>query len=604
MLMTDLKLSQNTWNLTPLFASNGDAAFTAQRKALLDQSYVFIDKWQSRTDYLQDPKILLQALSEYEHWVRNYGTSGKEGYYFTLRTARDQSDPDLKAKLNKVQEISIKIGNDIKFFIHRLAKVPVAVQKIFLADNSLAPYHHFLTRIFNDAQYLLSEPEEKILNLMMPTAMANWVRMRSEFLSKEVRTVLDEDEKPTQKTFAEIWNLINSKKKIVRDTAAQELNAVLAKHADVAEHEMNSILATKKAEDELRGFDRPDFERHLDDDIDSDVVDVLLEAVSQRFTISKKFYELKSKLLNLPKLAYHERGVEYGTITKKYPFSDALNLVQRTFHKLDPEFADVVERFALNGQLDVFPRKNKYPGAFCICDKISTPGYILLNYEDKLEEVLTVAHEFGHAINDELMKKKQNALNFGSPLSTAEVASTFMEDFVLQEILQESDDELKLTLLMMKMNEMIGTIQRQTAGYMFEQELHKTFRAKGYLAKEAIGEIFTKHMTAYMGDFVEQSPGSQNWWIHWSHFREFFYVYSYASGLLISMALQNAVKHDPTFITKVKDFLATGSAESPLAIFAKLGIDIKSRDFWNKGLDQEESLLEEIEQLAKKLRKF
>src|SRR3989344_7192529 len=134
MLMTDLKLSQNTWNLTPLFASNGDAAFTAQRKALLDQSYVFIDKWQSRTDYLQDPKILLQALSEYEHWVRNYGTSGKEGYYFTLRTAQDQSDPDLKAKLNKVQEISIKIGNDIKFFIHRLAKVPVAVQKIFLAD--------------------------------------------------------------------------------------------------------------------------------------------------------------------------------------------------------------------------------------------------------------------------------------------------------------------------------------------------------------------------------------------------------------------------------------------------------------------------------------
>src|SRR5581483_2305939 len=105
-----------------------------------------------------------------------------------------------------------------------------------------------------------------------------------------------------------------------------------------------------------------------------------------------------------------------------------------------------------------------------------------------------LAHETGHGINNELMKEKQNALNFGTPLSVAEVASTFMEDFVLQELLQHADKEERLTLLMQKLDDDISTIFRQIAFYQFETELHKTFREKGYLTKEEIGEIFLKHM--------------------------------------------------------------------------------------------------------------
>ncbi len=179
-----------------------------------------------------------------------------------------------------------------------------------------------------------------------------------------------------------------------------------------------------------------------------------------------------------------------------------------------------------------------------------------------------------------------------------------MEDFVLEEIRKDADDELKLSINVMKLGNDISTIFRQVAFYNFEAELHNNFRAKGYLSKEEIGKLFQKHMSSYMGSAVEQSEGSENWWVYVSHFRYFFYVYSYASGLLISKSLQSEVKNNPKFIFKVKEFLSTGVSDSPKNIFAKLGIDITDKKFWEKGIAEIENLLAETESLAKKLGKI
>ena len=158
--------------------------------------------------------------------------------------------------------------------------------------------------------------------------------------------------------------------------------------------------------------------------------------------------------------------------------------------------------------------------------------------------------------------------------------------------------------MMMKLNDDVSTIFRQVACYKFEQALHQEFRDKGYLSKEDIGRLFQKHMAAYMGDSVLQSIGSENWWVYWSHIRMFFYVYSYASGLLISKSLQNSVKQDRVFIEKVKEFLSAGKSDSPKNIFQKLGVDITKKEFWDKGLDEVEALLQETTTLAKKLGKI
>jgi oligoendopeptidase F len=202
------------------------------------------------------------------------------------------------------------------------------------------------------------------------------------------------------------------------------------------------------------------------------------------------------------------------------------------------------------------------------------------------------------------MREKLNSLSLGTPKSTAEVASIFMQDFVFKELIKEASDELKLSILISKLKDDINTVIRQTALYNFETQLHKEFRYKGYLSKEEIGKIFLNNMSKYMGDSVKQSSGSENWWMYIPHVRYMFYVYSYSMGALISKALQNGVRKDPKFIEKVKEFLSAGTSDSPKNLFLKLGIDITKKEFWNAGLDEVEELLNEAEALAKKLGKI
>jgi len=595
---------QTAWNLKSLYKNDDDPRMDGQRTAIERASYAFINTWENRSDYLEDPAVLRQALDQYEAWKRFYGSDGDEGYYFWLRTQQDQNDPRLKARFNKIEEFSKKIENNIQFFYLRLARINPQLQRRFLAYDGLAKYRHYLERIFAEARYHLSEAEEKILNLKATTSYANWTKMTSGFLSKEVRPVINENGIEHFKPFAEIIGLMNSKNKRVRDSAAWAFNDILRKNVEVAEAELNSVLAHKKIDDELRCAPRPDTLRHLADDIDSEVVDALIGAVAERFNIPSRFYALKAKLLGVKRLAYHDRNAEYGVVAKRYTYEKAVSLVYSVMNNLDRQFGAIFEEFIKNGQIDAHPRKGKDSGAFCIHHLIIQPTFILLNHAGKLHDVLTLAHEVGHGINNELIRSRQHALDFGTPTSTAEVASTFMEDFVLEEILRGSDDELRLAIMMQKLNDDVSSIFRQVACYRFEQELHAEFRAEGYLSKEDIGRLFRKHMAAYMGSAVVQSPGSENWWVYWNHIRYFFYVYSYASGLLISKSLQNSVKQDPAFIHNVKEFLSAGLSDSPKNIFMKLGVNIASRRFWDEGLDEVEKQLSETEILAKKLGKL
>lgn len=603
-MKNSVNIKQTTWDLSPLFASDTDPEIAKQRVIVEKENKKFINKWSKREDYLSDSKALKEALDEYERLFRLYGTSGKEGYYFWLRTMQDQLDPTLKAKFAKVVDFMNQRQNELQFFELRLAKVSKIKQKEFLRDKTLAPYKHFLEKIFRQADYVLSEEAEKIINLKDESAHSKWTQMVSSFISKEERVAYDEKGKKATLTFEQLISLTQSPKKKIRDKAAEAVNDVLDKYKEIAEAEINAILQNKKVDDELRGMNRPDFSRHLSDDMDSDVIDTLLKAVSDRNDIAQRYYKLKAKLLGVKKLAYHERNVEYTTKQKTFTYQESVDFVHNVFTQLDSEFASIFTQFNEQGAIDVYPRKGKHGGAFCAHWMSSQPTYILLNYTNTLNDICTIAHESGHGIHNELMRAKQNALNFGTPVSLAECASTFMEDFVLQEIAKTADEETTFGLMLTKLNSDISSIFRQVACYQFEQDLHKTFREKGYISFEEIGKIFQKHMSAYMGPAVEQSKGSENWWVYWSHIRNFFYVYSYASGLLISKSLQNGVKENPAFVTDVKAFLAAGMSASPRDIFKKLGINIADEAFWNKGLDEIETLLQDTEKLAKKLRKI
>ncbi len=169
--------------------------------------------------------------------------------------------------------------------------------------------------------------------------------MTSDFLSKEEAKVLLEDGSSALKTLSEISSLTSSKDKKVRDIAARAFNKIMERHSDVAEVEINSILANKKVDDELRRVSRPDLLRHISDDIESDVVDSLIKSVSGRFHISAKYYALKAKLLGVKRLRYHERNVEFGDIDIKYSYEKSVRLIHKVFQKLDPRYTDILTGF-------------------------------------------------------------------------------------------------------------------------------------------------------------------------------------------------------------------------------------------------------------------
>ncbi len=582
------------WNLKTLYKSEKDPQIEKDIAISQQKNKTFITKWKNNKEYLKNPKVLLQAIQEYEKLEETYGQCQKPLYYLSLRSYLNQTDPLIKGMLNKISEKATKMANDIQFFELNISKIPKEKQKDFLNYKGLENYKHHLEQLFLAGKYLLSDNEEKIFNLMSKTSHSNWEDMLDELLNKQKVTILDEQNKRQEISYNEISKYLNSTNKKVRDYASREFNKINSKYAEIAEFEINSILESKKISDDYRHIPRPDLTRHISDDIDSEIVDTLVKVVTDNFEISKQYYKKKAQLLGLKKLGYHERNIPLKSVDIKYTYEAGMQLVKDTFSSLDPQFGEILNNFQKDEIYDVYPKESKSGGAFCISVSKSLPTYVLLNYTDRLNNVLTIAHESGHAIHS-ILSKKQSELNSGHPISLAEVASTFFEDFVLEKILERTEDkDVLLGILDNKLNGDISSIFRQIAFYNFEKELHSTFREKGFVPKEEISQMFCRHMKAYLGDTVEESESMRNGWIYVSHFRSFFYVYSYASGLLISKALQEMVKRDSRNISLVKSFLESGSTKSPKTLFKEMGIDISKEDIWKKGIEEIQCLLDKM----------
>lgn len=592
------------WDLSRFYKSINDPQIEIDKELVKKEILAFVKKWKDRNDYTSDPKILLQALQEFEKISDPGADNGKISAYFSLSTSLNSKDIALKAKANLLDDFFTKLDNEIEFFMHRISKIPEKAQKIFLNSQELNEYRYFLKQLFDSAKYLLSEEQEKILNLKEKGSYSNWVSMISDFLKEQEAEIIDESGKKIKANFSTIQTLLSSSKKLVRSEANKAYCKIINKFVNPAERELNSVLEYKKLEDELRGYKKPYSSTLFGDDVEEKVIESMLKNVSDNFDVSQKYYSLKAKLFGVEKLEYYERNLEYGKTTKKYEFAEAYNLVHSTFSELNPDFGEIFKTQFANSAVDVFPKVAKSTGAFCTHASKNINSFVLLNYTNRIEDVLTLAHEMGHSVNHELSRKSVSPFYMDTSIATAEVASTFFEDFALKKLLKKADDETKLSLLMQKLNDDISTIFRQVACFKFEIDLHTKYREMGFLDLKTIGELFEKNMRAYMGESINYTNDSKNWWVYWPHIRYYFYVYSYASGLLISKTLQAEVEKDSHFIEKIKRFLESGSKDSPKNLFLNMGIDISNSEFWKEGVEECRTLLIEAETLARKLKKI
>ena len=572
----------------------------------------FKNKRENREDYLSDPKALKEALDEYEKiqdWTRwngfggDFGVIWSESFYYRMQTCLHSDDQEIRAKSNQADDFAIKLQNEILFFELKLARISPEKQSQFLSDPLLAPYHHFLEKQFASSKYLLSPEWEKMMNLLSKTSYENWESMTAKFLSKSQREIQLSSWKK-QATLEELLTYTCDKDENIRKQAIQAVNEIHLEAREMAENEINSILEYKKTTDELRWFSSAEEFLTVRDDISLSTVQTMVDAVKDDYDFSRDFYKFKADLFWVKSFSYSEKNLHYGSLEKEYTFDEAVNLCQQTLWKWDSELLDIFNKSLEDGMIDVFPQKWKRWWWFCTDSSKWLPVYILMNYTKKLDDVSTLIHESWHNACNQLQKKNLNALQYWAAISLAETPSTFYES-LLQDFLQSTlTDEDLLVYRVGILDDIVATVHRQVAEYRFEQDLHKLFREKWYLWADEIWKLFVQHMLDYTWDGIHYDKFDENRWISWHHSRLFFYVYSYASGYLISQSMLRKLKNWSLTIDQVKKFFAAWSSKSPEGIFMDMWIDITKKEFREEWLNSLKEYLNETKQLAKKLGKL
>lgn len=578
------------WDLTLLYKSPKDPQIEKDIRNV-EKLNEALEKKYRNADFTSTKNKLLKALKDYENYL------GKTSclfafHYFALSHDLNSEDREISAMLNKLEQRLTRSFNKTFFFPLEIQKIKPALQKKYLVDEDMKHFHYFLKNLFDTAKYSLSDNEEKILSVKSLPARSLWIKYSSSLLSRKTVSY-----KKKLIPINEALSLLSNLPTADRRALSQNIFKMLYEVSDFAEAEINAVYTDKKINDELRGYKNPYDATLLSHETDEKTVFALDKAVKENYNISHDFYKIKAKLLKLEKLYYCDRGASIGEGKKKINFEEARQIVGEAFYNTDPEFRDILESYLKKGQIDVYPEKGKTGGAYC-ASQLKTPTFVLLNHTSSMSSAKTLAHEMGHAIHSEYTRI-QSPIYFGWSTATAEVASTFFEEVVFNDFFKTLDRKDKIIALHDKINDNVSTIFRQIAVFNFELELHKNIREKGEVSKSDMAKLMNKHMKSYLGPAFELKDMDGYFFVNWSHIRNFFYVYSYSYGALVSRALYKKYKEDKNYLYKIKVFLSAGVSKSPYQIFKDIGIDTSNADFWKAGLKEIESDIKLLERLAK-----
>jgi oligoendopeptidase F len=579
------------WNLGLLYKSTTDAHIEEDVKNLEALFAAFEAKYKTNDSYTKNEDTLAAALSDWEK-LNDKGT-WKPVMYLNYATDLNAADEKAESLKNKLIQRLTKASNRIVFFQLSLGKIDKNLQEQFLKSSRLSKYAYYLKVIFDTAKHDLSEAEEKIVSLKYLPSRGLWVDGQEKLLNAQMVKFGSKD-MPINEAFGQLHQLPTNSRRKLHDTITQKLKDI----SHFAESEINALYTDKKTMDELRGFNKPYSATILGYQNDEQSIINLVNTVTKSFPISHRFYALKAKLLKTKNLAYADRAARVGKTTKEISFKEGYDILNKALARLDTTlYQDILKRFGENGQIDVYPKKGKRGGAYCSWST-GLPTFVLLNHTNNLNSVMTLGHEMGHAFHGEL-SKEQSSLYQDAPISIAEVASTLFENFVFEEVFETLTDKEKIIALHDRLNDDIATIFRQIACFNFELDLHTQVREKGFVSKEAIAESHNKNMKAYLGPKFKMKEQDGYFFVSWPHIRNFFYVYSYSYGQIISKAMYKKYKEDKTFVKKIEQFLRAGGSASPEDIFKSIGIDTASPTFFEEGLKQVEEDIKTLEKLIK-----
>ncbi|MBI3407278.1 MAG: M3 family oligoendopeptidase [Planctomycetes bacterium] len=584
------------WDLRDLYSGVDDSRISADLEAALARAQAFEKGYRGKIATLtqNDAELLSNAVKELEDL---FELMDKPAIYAALVHSACTDDPRHGALLSRTREERTAINKHLIFFDLEWIQLADEPARALFNHPKLAKYRHYLEQKRVWKPHYLSEPEEKILDEKAITGKAAFGRLFEE-TTASMKFAFGPEKTPL--SLQEILAKLYDPDRGARKAAAEGISQGLEANSRLLAFIFNNIVLDHQSDTQLRRFPTPMASRNLSNEINDAVVEALMNAAQRHYGLVQRYYRLKGKLLDLDRLYDYDR---YAPIPADLPSCDwplARRIVQESYEAFSPKAGAIVREFFDQNWIDAELRPGKRGGAFSSSVVPSVHPYILLNFTDRIRDVMTLAHELGHGVH-QYLSRGQGYLQCDTPLTTAEMASVFGEMLTFQRLLQiYTEPKQRLAMLCSKIEDAFATVFRQVAMTRFELDLHRARKEQGELSSEAINKLWRGTNEAMFADVVELTPGYDWWWLYIGHFiRSPFYCYAYAFGELLVLALVQKYKQDgPAFVPKYLDLLAAGGSEAPHILLGKLGVDVTDPAFWDMGLTLLGDMVAEAEALA------
>jgi oligoendopeptidase F len=586
------------WNLGDLYASMDSPAFASDLAKADADCKTFNAAYKGRLEVLasdQSGMALTEAIRRYEALDE---LLGRIGSYAGLIYSGDTSDPARGKFYGDAQEKITAASSNLLFFELELNRLDDDALDTALFSGPLAHYRPWLEDIRKGKPYQLDDKSEQLFHEKSVTGFGAWNRLFDETITSLRFTVDDE-----ALGIESVLNLMQDPQEEVREKAANAFGLGLRENLRVFTLVSNTLSKDKEISDRWRGFADVADSRHLANRVEREVVDALVSAVRAAYPrLSHRYYKLKAKWFGKAALKHWDRNAPLPNVpAKTYAWREARDTVLGAYGEFSPKMADIAKRFFDERWIDAPVRPGKSPGAFAHPTVPSVHPYVLLNYQGKPRDVMTLAHELGHGVH-QVLAAHNGALMAPTPLTLAETASVFGEMLTFRALLAKASTvSERRAMLAAKVEDMLNTVVRQIAFYSFERRLHLE-RRNGELTADQICDLWMSEQTESLGPAIEFGPNYETYWAYIPHFiHSPFYVYAYAFGDCLVNSLYGVYQNARDgFAERYFDLLSAGGAKPYAELLAPFGLNARDPAFWQIGLGMIEGLIAELEGLEGK----
>jgi oligoendopeptidase F len=572
--VSSLSASGIRWNLDDL-QPNAEAARTAWDD-LLARARDFAERRRG-TVGTNGPADLYALLAELDQL---YMDISRTRFYATAREHTEAMDAEANDLATLARDRLSELENLTLFVDLEWLALDDAAADELLAAPELEPYAHRLKVAREEKPYVRPEGEEQALNARRP-ALSAWESLHGRELAT-LTVDFDAGDGPEPHTIDRLLSYVHHPEREIRLAALESLYVALADVADVQAACYDAIVGDRLSVDRLRGIPEPMLPTNQANELDGSVVEAMIAAVEENYPLARRWFVRKAGVLGLDKLQLADQYAPVGT-DRRVEWPEAVSLVDETLRDVSPRLSEIFQTCLERGHVDAEPRTGKVGGAYCSSISKTVLPYVLMNYTDRLGDVVTLAHEFGHVVHGALSLERQPYRGYHTGLAVAEVPSTFTQLLVVERLIdREEDPSTRAMLLADRAESAMASIFRQSMMARFEQRAYG-IRAEGKaLTSDRLAEIWIEENEKYYGDALALPAGYRLGWSYIPHFIHVrFYTYAYAFAHLVAFSLLARYREDPeAFGAAWLELLASGASRSPQDLLEPVGVDLSDPQTW------------------------